>query len=57
MKIINFKMRKIKNKSTLKRETLIKKIIVWIIITAILGLILTASFGNLDAVRTLWKIP
>ena len=50
-------MRKIKNKSTLKREALIKKIIVGIIITAILGLILTASFGNLDAVRTLWKIP
>jgi|WetSurMetagenome_2_1015567.scaffolds.fasta_scaffold900260_2 hypothetical protein len=50
-------MKKIKRENSIRKEQLIKKIIVWIIIAIILGLILTAALGNLDAIKTLWKTP
>lgn len=48
-------MKKIKTRNF--KKTWIKKIIVIIIILIILGLILSAAFGNLNAIRTLWKTP
>jgi hypothetical protein len=50
-------MRKIETKNSERKKQLIKKIIVWAIIAIILGLILTAALGNLDAIKTLWKTP
>ena len=46
-------MKKLKTKVSEKREIIIKKIIVWIIILMILGIILASALGNLDAVKTL----
>ena len=50
-------MKKLKTKVSEKREIIIKKIIVWIIILIILEIILASALGNLDAVKTLWKTP
>ncbi|MCK9570454.1 hypothetical protein M0R72_16015 [Candidatus Pacearchaeota archaeon] len=50
-------MKKIKNQSKEKQQILVKRIITIIILLILFGLILAAAFGNLDAVRTLWKTP
>ena len=50
-------MNKIKTKKDEKRQEIIKKIIVGIILLIILGLFLASAFGNLDAFKTLWKTP
>ena len=52
-----FKMKKIETKASLKKQELIKKIFVILVILLFLGLILLAALGNLDAIRTLWKTP
>lgn len=50
-------MKKIKNQIIKKRQKLIKRIITIIILLILLGLILAVALGNLDAIRTLWKMP
>jgi len=50
-------MKKIENQFKEKQQKLIKRIITITIILILLGLALAATFGNLDAIRTLWKMP
>jgi len=50
-------MKKIKTNSSKKRQILIKRIIIITIILIFLGVALAAALGNLDAIKTLWKIP